>query len=286
MPIVLNKINFALISLKAYFQISANSILAMTNIDAVKVDKKIITYLAKTYNPLNYSRELIELISLVYPSICFDEWEKIKIHQLVNDIVIHKYNGEQTLKYNLFQTFYKKRLIAAFEIKVNNSRADFLTINGHSNSFEIKSSIDNLYKLEKQALDYIKAFEYNYLVIDEKHFEHAYELIPKSFGLWSFKKGRKKIHRDAVLNKKIDAEIQISLLTKREMQLFFSEVDGDRKQILRCFNDSEVNHRFKSALKKRYEKRWNFLVENIDTILPIDIQFFFKTNIDPKLIYC
>jgi len=257
----------------------------MINIDAVKVDKKLITYLAKTYNPLDYSTKLTELISSIYPSVSFNQWEKIKLHQLVNDLVIHKYNGEQTLKYNLFQTFYKKKLIAAFEIKVNNSRADFLTINGHSNSFEIKSSIDNLCKLKRQALDYIKAFEYNYLVIDEKHLIHASELIPKSFGLWSFKKGRKKVHRDAILNKKIDAEVQISLLTKKELQLFFSEVGGIKQQIVRCFNDTEINYRFKSALKSKYEKRWNFLVKNVDTILPVDIQFFFKTNVDPSLIY-
>lgn len=253
--------------------------------DFFSVDAKLVKLIAKNYNPLHYRQKLSELLSQAYPYESFDNWEKIKLHKLVNDIVINKYNGEQVLKYYLFHTFYKKNITAAFEIKVNNSRADFLTINGHTNSFEIKSSLDNLYKLKKQALDYVMAFEYNYLIIDEKHLENACELIPQSFGLWSFKNGRKKIHREASLNTKIDAEVQLSLLVKKEAEFFFPEVDGDKIEILRCFNHNEINRRFKMALKNRYKERWLFLIANINLILPIDIQFFFKTNIKPEHIY-
>ncbi|HEY5367744.1 MAG TPA: sce7726 family protein [Hanamia sp.] len=257
----------------------------MNEIVETYIDDKLVKVLAKEYNPLDYNEQLIHLLSFAYPSVSFDGWEKFKLHQLVNDIVISKHNGEQVLKYYLFKNFYRKKVIGAFEIKVNNSRADFLTINGSTNSFEIKSSLDNLYKLKKQAADYIQAFEYNYLVIDEKHLDNAYELVPKSFGLWSFKNGRKKIYRDATLNKKIDPEIQISLLTKKDLQHCFSEVSGNRRQILKYFTEEEINYRFKLALKSKYSTRWNFLIKNIDLILPVDIQFFFKTNINPKHIY-
>lgn len=257
----------------------------MNEIIGTHIDDALVKLVVRNYNPLDYNEKLAQMLSLVYPSVCFTGWEKFKLHQLVNNIVIGKHNGEQVLKYYLFDAFCRKKVIAAFEIKVNNSRADFLTINGSTNSFEIKSGIDNLYKLKKQAADYILAFEYNYLVIDERHLENALELVPESFGLWSFKNGKKKAHRCATLNKKIDAEIQLSLLTKKQLQLFFVEVDGDKKQILKCYHESEINHRFKSALKEKYKDRWNFLIENVDLILPVDLQFFFKTKIKPDYIY-
>lgn len=250
-----------------------------------RIDEKVIKLVAKAYNPLNYNAELIRLLSSVYSNVCLEQCNKFMLHKLVNDLILTRHNGEQGLKHNLFKTFYKKKVVGAFEIKVNTSRADFLTINGTTNSFEIKSSIDNLYKLKKQAADYILAFEYNYLVIDEKHLENALELVPESFGLWSFKNGRKRIHRDATLNKKIDAEVQLSLLTKKDLENFFSEVDGNKKQILKCFHYDEINHRFKQALKAKYNARWSFLVSNAEQILPIDLQFFFKTNLKPEYIY-
>ncbi|MBD0332244.1 MAG: sce7726 family protein [Chitinophagaceae bacterium] len=257
----------------------------MNEISATPIDEKLVKLIAKTYNPLGYNDKLTQLLSSIYPSVCFKKWNKFELYKLINEVVINNHNGEQVLKYYLFQAFYKKKVVAAFEIKVNNSRTDFLSINGTTNNFEIKSSLDNLYKLKKQASDYLLAFEYNYLVIDEKHLENALELVPKSFGLWSFKNGRKKVHRGAALNNKIDAEIQLSLLTKKDLQHFFSEVDGNKKQILKCFHESEINHRFKSALKQKYQERWNFLVSNVDLILPIDLQFFFKTTINPEYIY-
>ena len=38
--------------------------------------------------------------------------------------------------------------------------------------------------------DYMLAFEFNYLVIDEIHIEKAKALLPESFGLWCYKKGK------------------------------------------------------------------------------------------------
>jgi hypothetical protein len=38
-------------------------------------------------------------------------------------------------------------------------------------------------------------------------------------------------------------------------------------------------------LKRRYAKRWKFLVENKKSIYGIDYQFFFQHNIEPNVIY-
>ena len=248
-------------------------------------NKQIIQGVIREYCTLDYSDKLITLLSRASPDENFSNFSKADLHRRLNDIMLVNYEGEEVLKYELFKQFFKKNIIAAFEIRVSNSRADFLAINGTSSSFEIKSSLDNLNKLSKQASDYLLAFEYNYIVIDEKHLKNSKDLIPQSFGIWSFKNGKKKVHRPASLNTEIDSEFQLRLLTKKELKSGFSSANGNQKEILKKFSKEEINSKFKIQLKLRYQKRWHFLISHSETILPIDLQFFFNSNVDPQYIY-
>lgn len=251
-----------------------------------KIDGRIINALAKNYNALDYSVKLSSLLKNVFPSENFNHFSKYELHKLLNDTLFQNYNGEVILKYKLFKNYINKRnIVAAFEIKVNNSRVDFLTINGHTTSFEIKSELDNLSKLSKQMADYMLAFEYNYLVIDEKHIEKAKNLLPECFGLWSYKNGKYKKLKKALLNDKMDSEVQLNLLTKLELVNSFPKADGKIKSILNSLDAKDVNRQFKKILKDRYRSRWEFLKTNKSEIFPIDIQFFFNTNIEPYHIY-
>jgi len=250
------------------------------------VSKKAINTLAKSYNTLDYSVKLATLLKNVLPTENFDIFSKFELHKRLNDILLQNYKGEEILKYKLFQQFIKKRnLIAAFETKVNNSRVDFLTINGHTTSFEIKSELDNLTKLSKQMADYMLAFEFNYLVVDELHIKKAKDLLPAGYGLWSYKGGKYKKLIKAELNDKINPEVQLRLLTKQELVNDFSGIGGVIKDILNSYDAYYINKRFKKTLKNRYRSRWEFLINNQDCIFPIDIQFFFNTNIQPSDIY-
>src|SRR5690606_29628700 len=131
------------------------------------------------------------------------------------------------LKYKLFELYARKRsIIAAFEIKVNTSRIDFLAINGHSFGYEIKSELDNFSKLEKQIRDYDLVFEYNFLVVDERHFQRASNIIPKNWGLWSYRDGKCVKRRKADLNLSIDPKVQLALLTKEELKKYFTTEQG------------------------------------------------------------
>jgi hypothetical protein len=226
------------------------------------------------------------LLNTIYPTSNFSDTPKYQLHQLLNQTLVDNYTGEQLFKYNLFlQHFSKKNIVAAFEVKVNNSRADFLTINGHTSCFEIKTALDNLSKLSKQAVDYLSAFEYNYLIIDECHLEKAHQMIPDSFGLLVYKNGRSRKKRNAALNDTMNPEVQLGLLTKMELVKYFPEQQGLLKAIMQDYCKAKINERFKIILKARYKKRWNFLVSNQDDIFPIDLQFFFSNNILPKHIY-
>ena len=189
------------------------------------------------------------------------------------------------MKYKLFNLFKTKKLIGAFEINVNNSRADFITINGDTRSYEIKSKLDNLQKLKKQTSDYVKAFEYNTVVISNMHLSNAIDIVPKSYGIWCFDNKHKFVFREAELNSNLDAEFQLNLLSKKERNKHFKIDNGEIFGILRHLDVQTINSLFKQALKERYQRKWSFIVDNCEKILPVDLQFFFKMNISPEIIY-
>jgi hypothetical protein len=225
-------------------------------------------------------------LKTAYPLNDFEDIPRYELHRYLNEILISNYTGEQIFKYKLFQLhFAKKNVVGAFEMKVNNSRADFVAINGHTTCFEIKTGLDNLSKFKKQAEDYISAFEYNNLIIDEKHLAKAEQLRPSSFGLWVYKNGKYEKYKTATLNEELNPKIQISLLTKNELRTVFPKKKEAIEEIPTFFSPEEINIRFKKALKARYHNRWQFLINNRESILPVDLQFFFNKNVSPSSIY-
>ena len=238
----------------------------------------------RQYNALEYSSKLMSLLNKIYPKKDFAGYTKFDLHKVFNDLFIKYYRSEEVLKFKLFEKLEdKKNITGAFEIPVADSRVDFITINGRTTSYEIKSEFDNLSKLEKQVNDYSKAFEYNYVVLDIKHKKKAERIIPEYYGILTFRNGNLYQSRKALLNNNIQSNVQLSLLSKKELYKGFSS--QSEQYILKCFDSKQINKIFKDMLHSRYSKKWNFLLENQHNILPIDIQFFFKTNINPMDIY-
>ena len=250
---------------------------------AIKKDKEILSSIAKNYNTLQYGPQLAEWLASIYPSKDITNLSKFELHKSLNDALINFYSGELQYKYSLFERFQGKKLVAGFEMRVKNSRVDFFTINGCTTSFEIKSTVDNLCRLPKQANDYISVFEYNNVVTDEKHVDNCRSKLPESFGIIVFKDQKLKTLRKAELNTDIKARSQLDLLTKKELLSHFKNTHSEN--ILVNFKPVEVNALFKKALKERYKKRWDFVLNNSKLILPIDLQFFYNTQISPSTIY-
>lgn len=247
------------------------------------IDSKLIREVVKNYDVLDYTPKLRELLNLIYPKINLDNFCKFDLHKKINNLALYGYEGEQVIKYHLFKAFQYENLIGAYEIKVKNSRVDFLTINGHTTSYEIKSNLDTLDKLAKQADDYLTAFEFNNIVVHERHLKKCINIIPKCFGVIAINKTAHTVVRKPILNKRLDAETQLSLLSKKELNKYYGFADIDT--ITGNIKDKQVNELFKLALKERYQEKWDFIVDNSDDILPIDIQFFFNKNIKPMHIY-
>jgi len=247
------------------------------------IDSKLVREVVKNYSTLDYVPKLRELVNMIYPKRDINEYCKLDLHKKINDLVVDGYEGEQVLKYRLFRAFQASDLVAAFEIRVRNSRVDFLTINGHTTSYEIKSSLDNLDKLAKQSGDYIGAFEFNNIVIHKRHLDKCYDIIPRSFGIITADKFEHSFVRKPIFNRELNPEIQLSLLNKKEMLKYFGQFEI--ADITNDFTAAQINDLFKLALKVRYRSRWDFIVEHANDILPIDLQFFFNKNVPPSYVY-
>ena len=239
--------------------------------------------LARSYNTLSYTHQLRELLAAFFQTEKYNDLTKFELAKIVNDIIFKHYNGEQILKYRLAKEFINKNYVAAFEVKAKTSRTDFLVINGNTKSFEVKSKIDTLNRLKKQVEDYGDVFEYNTVVIDKSHLEKVLELIPDYYGIWYYDKGKKIIYRVAQYSPKINPGEQLGLFNKKELRKAFG--NPEKITILNTHSSKQINEALKNALKERYKQRWFFVQTNWDIILPIDLQFFFNTNVKPEIIY-
>jgi len=247
------------------------------------IRKKDYSVLARSYNTLSNSHQLKELVSSIYKTEKFNELSRFELIKTINDAVFKNYEGEQILKFKLAKEFIKKDYVAAFEVRVNTSRTDFLVINGDSKSFEIKSKIDTLYRLKKQIDDYGDVFEYNHVVIDKTHLRKVIDMVPEHYGVWCFEGSKKVVYKDAKYSPNINAISQLNLLNKKELTKYF--MSSFKEDILLQFDHSIINDLVKESLKARYMKRWSFILNNWDDIIPIDLQFFFNTNLSPDIIY-
>jgi hypothetical protein len=218
--------------------------------------------LARSYNTLSYTHQLRELLASFFQTEKYNNLTKYELAKTVNNIVFKHYNGEEILKYRLAKEFIKRDYVAAFEVK---------------------SKIDTLNRLKKQVADYGDVFEYNTVVIDKSHLEKVLTLIPDYYGVWYYNNGNKIIYRAAQYSPKINPIEQLSLFNKRESEKAFGI--SEEITILNTHSSKEINDALKNALRGRYKKRWSFLQTNWDIILPIDLQFFFNTNVKPEIIY-
>lgn len=250
----------------------------------IQIDITKASALARSYSPLLYHRKLQGLLEAVYADTDFGSLDKYGLHQHVNQVLSKSYCGEHLVKYKIAKKYITKDTVGAFEVKVGNSRADFVSINGVSRCYEIKTKLDNLSKLAKQSAAYAEVFEYNTVVLDDKHLEQAKTMLPLNFGLAVICAGKLKTVRKAVKNEQINPMSQLMILTSRERLAFFGN-DGEIDCILEKNSAKIINRCFKIALKKRYLDQWSFVKVHRQDILPIDFQFFFSTKEAPSLVY-
>ena len=254
-------------------------------LDLVPQDR-VINSIAKQYSALSYYVQLSSMLEKLYPEAYFGKISKYGLHKLLNEVFVKHYKGEQIIKYLLAKRYFENReIVGAYEINVHKSRVDFLVINGHTTSFEIKSGLDNLTKLGKQIADYQSVFDFNYLVVDEIHFEKAKSVLPDDWGLWCYANSTLHFFRKAAKNEYTNVRAQVMLMSKTEIIKFISNEILSIDDILERYNKQEIASAFRRALKARYRDRWEFVTSHKCQIMPVDYQFFFNNNIQPENIY-
>ena len=249
------------------------------------------------YNTLDTNNNINEIFNTIIP-----KYTKIIIsndfntRKLFNYLINKYYHNEITIKSNFINNILLKSQnhITIFELNSGKSRLDLCKVNGTSIAFEIKTDIDTLCRLDKQLYDYMSLFEKVYVICSEKRCTLIEKNIPNECGIYSYKitKNGKYIFKEykkAKKSKIINERQQLKLLTKKELEQIVERKlltkDELINYILKNKTKKQINLIFKNCLKSKYKNQWNFLESKQNNIYEIDYQWFFKNNLDPKIIY-
>lgn len=103
--------------------------------------------------------------------------------EYIGNFMARYYRNEYYFRNHLLRKFFSRygdnggHVAAIAQMKIADSRADFVLLNGKPVVYEIKTDQDSLRRLPSQVLDYYKAFEYVCVVCGGKHLKEACELL-------------------------------------------------------------------------------------------------------------
>ena len=101
------------------------------------------------------------------------------------------------------------------------SRADIAVLNGKMIGYEIKSDRDSLTRLPSQVLAYNRIFDKAFIIVDEKHLNKAFQIIPDWWGIYVIRQLNSQsfqfeYFREGECNKGQDSYSIVQLLWKEE----------------------------------------------------------------------
>lgn len=129
------------------------------------------------------------------------------------------------LSSKLAATLANREHLVAHEVDIRwhtPARMDVLAVSDRIAGFEIKSDVDSLARLPRQAEAYGDVVERAYLVAGTRHLEHATDLIPAWWGVWSATRGAdgrvdlREVRRSR-LNPEISPLAVSTLMSRREL---------------------------------------------------------------------
>jgi hypothetical protein len=234
--------------------------------------------------------------TLNYPA----EYENsgLSARAFLNSFVLRYYPNEMVVKTNFVNNVLLKQgktNVSIFELSIGESRIDICKINGCSAAFEIKTDLDSFVRLKKQLSDYYDVFEYVSVIISEGRWQTLPDFVPDYCGIYSYHQRKDgqysfRLRRAPVKQSMFDSRKQLSImpksvLTRKMGAACTMPVSEIVNRCLAAHSKDEVNRFFKCYLKRRYEKRWEFLKEHNSDIYEIDYEWFFRNNLNPNVIY-
>lgn len=219
-------------------------------------------------------------------------------NRVINDLIFRFYPCERVIKYYLIQKLLPlSNHIVAFEMSVGHSRIDLCRINGHSYAYEIKTKYDTFERLETQLIDYTETFEKVYIVVPIERKLEAYQHIPSNCGIIAYRTlpdGRvafsyckKASINSCSVRKCVESlsSLEIMHILKVLGSKSIPTPKNERIDQLCAYSDKTFWPAYKKLLREKYITKWDFLVHHYNEILPIDIQSFFSTALEPSLAY-
>lgn len=117
------------------------------------------------------------------------------------------YKNEYVYKNIIFQKLVMKNhtfadCVAIPEFRVGLSKADLAVFNGTSTVYEIKTELDSAARLASQLADYLKFFDFIYIVTHAGFVKTAEKMSPQHVGIYILdENGEFQVHREASSNK-------------------------------------------------------------------------------------
>jgi len=184
-----------------------------------------------------------------------------------------EYRNEYYFKNTIFNKLFlgvhsTKTTTVLNEVRIGNSRADLIMLNGSPVVYEIKTGLDNFYKIDKQFSDYYSCFPYVVLVVDENNYYKAIRKRKNSkypFGVYLMH-NNSRIHKEynpEAYDKQIENDCIYEIFRRKEIETILKQQCGripdadDFTRYMRyrdCFRNININ-------SKTYDQIWNILKE-------------------------
>lgn len=276
-----------------------NSILQQYSTEEIEQICKNLNRIYNIYDSEDHRWSQIKYAFTKTDEEVIDQLRKSQIsNRVINDLILRFYPCERVIKYYLIQKLlHLSNHIVAFEMSVGHSRIDLCRINGHSYAYEIKTKYDTFERLETQLIDYTETFEKVYIVIPIERKIEAFQCIPNNCGIITYRISpngkvffsycRKAINNSCSVKKCAESLSSSELLHMLKVlnSKIIPSTKDERIEQLCTYSDNIFLPTYKKFLKGKYISKWNFLVQHFSEILPIDIQSFFSSSLDPSLAY-
>ncbi|WP_146047168.1 MULTISPECIES: sce7726 family protein [Pseudomonas syringae group] len=157
----------------------------------------------------------------------------------------------------VFGRYSPRTTAVSVEIPVGRSIADLATYNGTSTVYEIKTEMDSPRRLISQTPDYLKAFEYTYIVTHPKLAEKYANFCDSTVGVLSISnKDSLSIIKPAESNlSQLDPSIIFRMLRKEEFTSAIQNLTGEKLHL--------ANGLVRSHCQKLFESLDNITAHNI-----------------------
>jgi len=182
-------------------------------------------------------------------------------------------NNSKSVLYNLLGQYYKNEyfikraftkllllkpnLIVFTELPINDCRADIVSVNGKSITYEIKTKYDSFIRASKQLNTYSYVFEYVYIICPNEKANEAKKIIPDYCGIYSYDDkrvtNRFRCIKKATISPNLDSKRQLDVFIKNDTKKIFGTTDHDL--ILKKYNSRKINFIFKKYIKDRFSSK-------------------------------